>query len=51
MNDRKLLQAALHALEKHALNKEEKLILAIRERLKLPERESTVYVVGRKSTQ
>ncbi len=45
MTDRALLQVALHALEKHALTKEEKLIALIREQLKKPERQKTVYVL------
>ena len=46
MTDRALLQAALHALEKYALNKEPKLVQQIRDQLKKPARDSAVYVLG-----
>jgi ribosomal protein L18E len=53
MPDNILLQNALRALEKYAFNKEEKLIQAIRERLKTPTKQRTVYIldsVKRKQT-
>ncbi len=46
MSDRALLQQALHALEKYALDKEEKLIRSIRDQLSRPAREPVTYVLG-----
>jgi len=45
MSDNVLLQKALRALEKYAFNKEEKLIQAIREQLKTPTKQRTVYIL------
>jgi hypothetical protein len=47
MTERKLLEQALHALEKHALNKEPRLIEILRSRMKTPERESVVYLINK----
>ena len=46
MMDRALLQSALHALEKHALTAEAKLIQAIRDQLKRPPRDPVIHILG-----
>lgn len=47
MTERQLLQQALYALEKHALNKEARLIEILRSRMRTPERESVVYLINK----
>ena len=47
MTERQLLEQALYALEKHALNKEARLIEILRSRMKTPVRESVVYLINK----